>query len=311
MNDVRAAADTYLTIRRSLGFKMKIEGKLLPQFISFLQQQGATHITATLALQWAMLPTRCHPGYWRHRICIVRRFAKYLQALDPRTEIPPDRVLTQRYHRRTPHIYTEAEILRLMKAARRTRCLKGLWGWTFSNIFGLLAVTGMRVAESVLLNRDDVDLDEGILTIRETKFRKSRLVPVHASTTKALQRYAQLRDRLFPQPRSNSFFVTEECKRVTAKRVGKKFLSLSRKIGLRGPEGTPGPHLHDLRHVFAVRTMLAWYRSGVDVEAHMPELSTYLGHLSTAETYWYISAVPELLHLAAQRLEQTKGGSLS
>jgi integrase len=209
-----------------------------------------------------------------------------------------------RYPRRTPHIYTDNEILRLIKAAKRTRAPKGLWGWTFSTLFGLLAVTGMRVAESVNLNREDVDLKEGILTIHETKFRKSRLVPLHSSTVKTLQRYARLRDRLFPELKSGSFFVTEWGRRLRAKAVGKKFLAVSRKINLRGPKGTPGPHLHDLRHAFAVNTMLGWYRSGVDVEAHMPELSTYLGHLSTAETYWYVSAVPELLYLAAQKLEK-------
>jgi integrase len=161
----------------------------------------------------------------------------------------------------------------------------------------------MRISEAVNLNREDVDLNEGVLTIRETKFRKSRLVPVHFTTTKMLQRYARSRDRIFPKLHSCSFFVTEWGKRLRAKKVGEKFLDLARKINLRGPKGTPGPHLHDLRHTFAVNTMLKWYRSGVDVEAHMPELSTYLGHLSTAETYWYVSAVPELLFLAAKKLE--------
>ena len=305
MNEIRTVAETYLKIRRSLGFKMKAEEKHLSQFIGFLEQQGATYITSDLALRWAMKTKPCHPGNWRNRFYTVRRFAKYVFALDPRTEIPPSSVLTRRYPRRIPHIYTEGEILHLIKVAKRTRAPKGLWGWTFSTIFGLLAVTGMRVAESVNLNREDVDLDEGVLTIRETKFRKSRLVPLHPSTTRVLQRYAQLRDKLFPELQSGSFFVTEQGKRLRAKAVGKKFLALARKIGLRGPKGIPGPHLHDLRHAFAVHTMLAWYRSGVDVEAHMPELSTYLGHLSTAETYWYVSAVPELLNLAAQRLEHT------
>jgi integrase len=168
----------------------------------------------------------------------------------------------------------------------------------------------MRIAESVNLERKDVDLREGVLTIRETKFRKSRLVPLHPSTTKVLQNYARLRDRLFPDLQAGSFFVTERGKRVRAKLGGKKFLALARKIGLRGSKGMPGPHLHDLRHTFAVNTMLAWYRSGVDVEAHMPELSTYLGHLSIAETYWYVSAVPELLYLAARKLEHPQGGLL-
>lgn len=305
MNEIRTATETYLNIRRSLGFKMKSEGKQLPQFITFLEQQGAPYITSTIALRWAMQPKLCHPANWRKRLYMIRRFAKYCHSLDSRTEIPPSDMLKHRYPRRTPHIYTENEIIRLIKAAKQTRAPKGLWGWTFSMIFGLLAVTGMRVAESVNLNREDVDLKEGVLTVHETKFRKSRLVPLHPSTTKMLQRYARLRDRLFPELQKGSFFVTEWGRRLRAKTVGKKFLSLSRKIGFWGPKGTPGPHLHDLRHAFAVSTMLTWYRSGVDVEAHMPELATYLGHLSTAETYWYVSAVPELLYLAAKKLEHT------
>lgn len=303
MNEIRKYVETYLKIRRSLGFKMKREGKLLYQFISFLELHGFEYITSSAALNWAMQPKDCHPGNWRNRLLIVRRFAKYIHALDPRTEIPPSDVLRDRYQRRTPHIYTEEEILRLIKVAKRTRAPKGLWGWTFSTIFGLLAVTGMRISEAVNLNREDVDLSEKILTIRETKFRKSRLVPIHPSTTKVLQKYTRSRDKIFPELQSGSFFVTECGKRVRAKLVGKKYLALARKINLRGPKDTPGPHLHDLRHTFAVNTMLKWYRSGVDVEAHMPELSTYLGHLSTAETYWYVSAVPELLSLAAKKLE--------
>jgi integrase len=303
MNEIRTHAETYLKIRRALGFKMKSEEKLLFQFISLLEVEGLAYITSSAALSWAMQPRHCHPANWHHRLLAIRRFAKYLQALDPRTEIPPSDPLRDRYQRRTPHIYTEKEIIRLIKAAKRTRAPKGLWGWTFSTVFGLLAVTGMRVAESVSLDREDVDLKEGLLTIRETKFRKSRLVPIHPSTLKVLKRYVLLRNRLFPNLRSGSFFVTEQGKRLRAKKVGEKFRVLSRRTGLRGPKGAPGPHLHDLRHTFAVNSMLAWYRSGDDVEAHMPELSTYLGHLSTAETYWYVSAVPELLYLAANKLE--------
>ena len=304
MTELRTTAGTYLTVRRALGFKMKAEERHLVEFIGFLEHERAEFITSRLALQWATQPKCCHPALWLRRYCTVRRFAKYVQALDPRTEIPLGGVLVRRYSRRTPHIYSDDEILRLIEMAKRTRAPKGLWGLTFSTIFGLLAVTGMRVAESVNLNREDVDLPEGVLTVRETKFRKSRLVPVHPSTVKVLRKYARIRDRIFPELKSGSFFVTERGKRLTAKHVGKKFLVLARKTGLRGPIGEAGPHLHDLRHSLAVHAMLELYRSGADVEAHIPELSTYLGHLNTAATYWYVSAVPELLSLAAQRLEQ-------
>ena len=307
MSDLRRTAATYLEIRRSLGFRMKGEEKLLAQFIAFLEAHNAPHIRTDLALQWATLPEGCHPGNWRRRLCVVRPFARYAGASDPRTEIPPTGVLTQRYPRKKPHIYTDAEIVCLVNAARQSRAPKGLWGWTFSTAFGLMAATGIRVAESVRLDKEDVDLGEGLLTIRETKFRKSRLVPVHPSTAQALRRYSRIRDKTLPNPRSGSFLLSEQGKRVTAKLLGKKFLALARKIGLRGPKGTPGPRLHDLRHTFTTNAVLRWYRAGVNVEAHMPELCTYLGHLSTAETYWYISAIPELLSLAAKRLDEPRG----
>lgn len=307
MTEMVFAVRNYLTIRRSLGFAMKREEKLLFQFISFLESQGLSYITTSAAINWAVQPTDCHPGNWRNRLLIIRRFAKHLQALDPRTEIPPSDALKYRYTRRTPHIFTNEEIVRLIKAAKQTRAPKGLWGLTFSTVFGLLAVTGMRIQEVVNLDRQDVDLKEGILTIRETKFRKSRIVPIHPSTTKVLRQYAESRDKIFPRLREGSFFVTEFGKRLKAKLVGKKYLHLSRKIGIRGPDGTLGPRLHDLRHTFAVRTMLTWYRSGENVAARTPELSTYLGHLNTATTYWYISAIPELLNFAAQKLECNQG----
>jgi len=301
MNDMRSVAAAYLQVRRSLGFKMRDE-KLIFQFIDFLKREKAEYITYALALRWATMPA-CHPARWKNRYGAIRRFAQYVQSLEPKTEVLPKGALQQRYPRRKPYIYTDREILRLAKAAKQSRAPKGLWGWTFYTLFSLLAVTGMRVAELVNLNREDVDLKDGILIIRESKFRKSRLIPIHTSTSRALARYARLRDTLFSDLHSGSFFVTERGKRLTPKRVEAKFLALARKIGLRGPEGIPGPRLHDLRHTFTVRTLLNWYRSGADVEAHLPELSTYLGHRGIDETFWYISAVPELLDLAVQRLE--------
>ncbi len=256
MTELRTTADTYLKVRRALGFKMKAEERHLSEFITFLEHEKAAYITSRLTLRWAMQPKCCQPANWGKRYYTVRRFAKYVQALDPRTEIAPTGVLTCHHARRTPHIYTEREILRLIEAAKRTRnAPKGLWGWTFATIFGLLAVTGMRVAESVNLDREGVDLVEGVLTVRETKFRKSRLVPIHPSTTKMLRRYARRRDTVFPELKRGSFFVSEWGKRLTAKHVGKKFLALARKTGLRGPIGEAGPHLHDLRHNAARRIM--------------------------------------------------------
>jgi integrase len=205
-----------------------------------------------------------------------------------------------------PYLYTNGEIARLMRVAKELPSPLGLRAVTYVTLLGLLVVTGMRVSEPVGLDRDDVDLERGILTIRRTKFGKSRMVPLHASTLEALRRYVDLRDRLFPAVRS--FFVNERGSRLTVNTVEKTFVRLSQQIGLRKPGESHGPRLHDLRHRFAVETLLRWYREDVDVERHLQELSTYLGHVHVADTYWYISAVPEFLELATLRLER-KGES--
>jgi integrase len=233
---------------------------------------------------------------------MVRRFACYMSALDARTEIPPQDLLPHRFRRSQPYLYTDEEITHLIKAAQKLPSPLRLRGATYSTLYGLIAVTGMRVSEPVGLDRDDVDLNRGILTVRRTKFGKTRMLPLHASTLEALRRYVDRRDRLFP--RTRSFFVSERGTRLTVWSVEKTFVLLSRQIGLRSPEDSYGPRLHDLRHRFAVQTLLRWYRTDIDVERHLPELSTYLGHVHVADTYWYISAVPELLQLATLRLEQ-------
>lgn len=194
--------------------------------------------------------------------------------------------------------------MRLIEAARQLPSPRGLRAVTYATLFGLLAVTGMRVSEPIALDRDDVDLARGILTVRRTKFGKSRIVPIHVSTLEELRHYAGLRDRMRPQAQVRSFFVSERGTRLTDSSVRWTFVCLSRQIGLRGPDDSRGPRLNDLRHGFAIETLLRWYRAGVDVEQHLPELSTYLGHVHVHDTYWYISAVPELLQLATLRLEQ-------
>ncbi|MCK4488287.1 MAG: tyrosine-type recombinase/integrase, partial [Desulfobacterales bacterium] len=264
--------------------------------------------TTELALRWATQPKDCQPVWQAVRLGMVRRFANYRSAMDPRTEIPAQELLPSRYHRRPPCIYNDDEITSLIKAAQKLRSPIGLRVSTYSTLFGLLAVTGMRISEPIGLNREDVNLTEGILTIRQTKFGKSRLVPIHPSTQEALRQYAILRDQTRPQPKTPGFFVSERGTRLTQCSVRRTFVQLSRQIGLRGPHDSHGPRLHDLRHRFAIRTLVAWYRAGIDIERHMPELSTYLGHRHVTDTYWYISAVPELLRLATLRL--TEGGKL-
>jgi len=263
----------------------------------------ASFITTDLALQWATLPENVLQAHWARRLTMVRNFAKFRSAVDSRTDIPPQGLLPFRYRRKPPYIYDDGEILRLLEVSGHLQSVIGLRASTYSTLFGLLAVTGMRISESIALNRKDVDLLRGILTVRLTKFGKSRLIPVHLSTVEKLAAYSRLRDRLFSSPWCPSFFVSEKGTRLTDWIVRWTFVKLSREIGLRGPNDSHGPRLHDLRHTFAVKTLLMWYQTGVDVERHMPELAAFLGHTHVNDTYWYISALPELLRLASKRLD--------
>ena len=295
MSQLQKALEEYLTLRRALGFKLSHEDPALHKFVSFMDQAEAPVITTKLALQWAQQPVAVQPAQWANRLGMVRRFAQYWSATDPRTEVPPQGLLPHRYRRRSPYIYNHNEISQLIQAAKMLPSTTGLRPYTHSTVLGLLVVTGMRISEITNLNREDVDLTQGILTIRQTKFGKSRLVPIHPSTQCVLQDYASRRDRIYPKPKTPAFFVTEQSTRLMHWTVRVTFIRLSHQTGLRGPDDRYGPHLHDFRHRFAVQTLLHWYRTGVDVEQHLPELATYLGHTLVADTYWYLSAVPELL----------------
>lgn len=295
------ALEEYLNLRRALGFTLDTAGGLLHRFVRYAQQEGASYITRELALRWAMQAS-CQPAQWANRLSMVRKFASYMSALDARTEIPPRGLLPHHFRRKQPYIYTDEEIARLIRAAQKLPSPLGLRAATYSTLFGLLAVTGMRVSEPIALDCDDANLSRGILTIRRTKFGKSRMLPLHATTVEALRRYRELRDGICP--RTRRFFVSERGISLTVWSVRKTFVLLSRQIGLRGPHDSHGPRLHDFRHRFAIETLLRWYRAGIDAERHMLELSTYLGHVHVADTYWYISAVPELLQLATLRLEE-------
>lgn len=310
MSELNTALQEYLTLRRSLGFKLSDEGTLLPKFVLFLEQEGSSFITRDLALQWAMQPKDVLPAWWTARLSMVRRFAQYRSAADPRTEIPPQGLLPHRYHRKPPYMYKDEEIKRLVEAAKQLPSKRGLRPYTYSTLFGLLAVTGMRMSESISLKCKDVDLTQGILTIEQTKFGKSRLLPLHPSTQLVLQQYQCRRDRICPNPQDPNFFISDSGTRLTGCTVRYTFVKLSRQIGLREPFNNHGPRLHDFRHGFAVRTLVNWYKEGIDVERQIPTLATYLGHTHVNDTYWYLSAVPELMQLTIQRMEDAEGGTL-
>jgi integrase/recombinase XerD len=303
MSPLRQTLKEYLAVRRALGFKLRDSGFALTRFVDFAEAHDADFITTQLALTWAQQPVRADPARWARRLGIVRLFARYCAGLDSRTEVPAERLLPHASRRKPPHLYSDAEILRLLEAARTLPSRTGLRAATYETLFGLMAVTGMRTREPIGLDRDDVDFSEGVITIRHSKFGKSRCVPLDPSTQRALQNYQLRRDQLCPHPRTPAFFLAEHGSRVTPSAMQWTFRKLSFQIGLRKPAHHRDPRLHDLRHSFAVRTLLSWYRSGLDVERQVPKLATYLGHTHVRHTYWYLSATPELLQQAVLRLE--------
>jgi integrase len=304
MSALQQALDDYLALRHAMGFQLHEAHRLLPPCVAFLEQHGAMGMTTDWAVRWATQPPHVQPAEWARRLRLVRGFAQYHSAVDPRTEIPPPDMLPYRHPRRSPYVYNAAEIAQLLAAARHLSSATGLRAHTYVTVFGLLAVTGMRISELVARENDDVDFGDGLLTIRHTTCGKSRCLPRHPTTQQALCGYVHWRDRVYPIPPSRSFFVSEQGTCLTHWAVRATFVQLSRQIGLRGPTASHGPRLHDLRHRFAVQTLVRWYQEGVDVDRHLPELSTYLGHVKVSDTYWYLSATPELLRLATQRLEQ-------
>ena len=304
---LREAVGNYLSLRRSLGYKLIDTEYRLRSFLEFLEHQQTDHVTTRLALEWAKLPKDAQPACWSQRLSAVRLFAQYRRVEDPRTEIPPPRLLSQRPRRAISHIFSEKEVDRLVEACKSLPS-KGIRHQTYSTLFGLIAVTGCRIGEMVALDRDDFRDRDGLLTIKDSKFGKSRLIPLHKSTVRELRRYGCLRDCLHSKPRTNSFFMSDRGTRVTVWSARRAFVRVSKQIGLRRSSDTRGPRIHDLRHTFAVKTILRWYHSGANVDQKMPLLSTYLGHTQPSHTYWYLTAVPELLALAVSRLEHGTGG---
>jgi integrase len=238
---------------------------------------------------------------------MARDFARYLSARDPRTEVPPQDLLPGHVRRAQPYIYSTAQILRLVQAAAGLEPRDGLRPRTYGTLFGLLAVTGMRVGEIVALKDHDVDLSQGVLTIRQSKFNKTRSLPVHRSTQEELRLYARCRDKLAPIRTTDRFFVSSRGTGLNHSIVRHAFIQLSQLIGLRAPADRLGPRIHDLRHTFAVRTLTDWHRMGIDPEQRLPLLSAYLGHAKVSDTYWYLTAIPELMDAVKTRLEHFLG----
>ena len=311
MSALRDHLRDYLSLRRALGFRLVEAEVYLKAFCAFMETRGEIIVTAQLALEWATAPANIRPTSWAGRLTTVRPFARYLKGFEPLTEVPGTRLLPFRPRRCKPYLYSQREIRQLMAAAKIMPSRQTLRPWTVRTLIGLLAVTGMRLGEALVLTREDVDLKAGVLTIRGSKFLKSRLVPLHPSTSRALADYAQRRDACLRERwgvRDPNFLLTGRGRKFQGSQVHKAFYAISRAVGLRGPGINRGPRLHDMRHRFATETLLRWSRSGLQIDREMPTLSTYLGHSNIADTYWYLSAHPQLMRHAALRLERRWGG---
>lgn len=300
-----ARAQEYLVYRRRLGFQLDSAGYVLADFARFADRmRRQPPLTSELILRWATRSDRHTKRYQAERLSIVRGFARFLAAQDGESQIPDVRLLAGRFRREQPHIYTPEQLHQLLKAAASLRPVYALRPHVYETLFGLLASTGLRVSEALALHRSDVDLGAGVIQVRQTKFRKSRLVPTHATVDRALGRFAARRDQEPDVRASEWFFVGRHGRPLPYSTVRSTFGGIRRRLGW-GCNGTlPHPRIHDLRHSFACRRLLQWYRDGVDVDHAITSLSTYLGHGKVTDTYWYLSASGGLLSFANKRFER-------
>jgi len=306
MSALSATLEDYLVLRRSLGYKLARPGSVLTNFVGWLDCEGVDRITVGHALAWATRSTEASDRWRSTQLGMVRCFARYAQAVDPAHEVPPTWLLPSGGHRPAPYLYSEAEVTALMLAAGGLA--SPLRAATLGAVIGLLAVSGIRVGEALRLDRSDLDASVGALIIRNSKAGKSRAVPLSASTVEALESYSARRDELCPSPKTTAMFVSTTGTRWRSGNLNAAFDEVRDPAGVPPRRARCGPRLADMRHTFAVRTLIRWHREGIDVQAALPLLSTYMGHVSPASTYWYFSASPELLAAAARRVENARGG---
>lgn len=309
MTPWRHALSEYLAMRRALGYRLVRAETLLGQFLSYVEARGDRHLRTETAVAWATEPTGDQPSGWAtQRLSLVRGFATYLHTRDPLTEVPSTDLLAGRARRATPYLYTDDEIVALIAAAPATLRTAHRVA-TYQTLMGLLAITGLRVGEAIALDRDDFQKGDGLLVVRHGKFDKARELPLHPTAVTALDQYLHRPDRPPGATRTSALFVSAAGTRLFLCNVQQTFRTLIRRVGLQPRSATCRPRLHDLRHRFAVCTLLEAYRQGHDPQTRLARLATYLGHVDPKHTYWYLSAAPELLHLAGDRLERASEGA--
>jgi integrase len=298
-----AKVDSYIQQRRALGWQLTVEARELARFAAYADNIGHQGpLTVELALGWARLADNRSRLYQARRLETVGTFARHMAAFEPGTAILSRGLLGPAHQRVRPYIYSDREIIRLMEKASRLPFLDGLRALTYRTLIGLLASTGLRVCEALRLDRGDLDADAGILTVRDTKFHKSRLVPLHGSVTAALAGFASERDRIIPHPTCPRFFLSIRGRPLLHSVVQYTFAKLRKNVAFEGTGRLP-PRLYDLRHTFATRRLLEWYRDDTDIGNAIAWLSVYLGHVKPSDTYWYLTGTPELLAVAAGRFE--------
>ncbi|HET6186238.1 MAG TPA: tyrosine-type recombinase/integrase [Trebonia sp.] len=289
-------AEDYLAMRRGLGYRRETYLRGFAGFLDRSGQRGA--VPLWLSMQRATATSASDPRNPARRLAAVRGFLRHLAALDGSTQIPPPGLLGPARHRRPPHVYSDEEIASLLRAAAALSPAGGLRPQCYVTLFSLLACTGLRISEALALARDDVDLTEGVITVRAGKGGKSRLVPLHPSALEPLGAYVCRRGAAAAPA---AFFRTDDHDRLTYAAVRSTFNGLRRRLGWSGEGRTRPPRIHDLRHRMAVKRLLAWHAENADVDAKLPALATYLGHSGVSDLYWYFSATPELMTVAAGR----------
>jgi integrase len=301
---VVAQVKEYISYKRKLGFKLRIEAQQLLNFAKYADKSGhAGPVTTELILKWARLPQKASQLYQARRVEVVRCFAKYQAIFLPKAEIPPSQILGPAHRRTEPYIYSQQQISALLEACTQLTPVNGLRPRTYATLFGLIACAGLRISEALKLSRNDVDLVNGIVLIAETKFHKSRLVPLDPSASKALRKYAKFRDQYHPITKSEKFFLSETGNSLPYSTVCHTFGSLRKKLRW-CIKGKRPPRIQDMRHTFACRRLLLWYEEGVDINHAIYSLSTYLGHVKVSDTYWYLTGIPDLFAVAVKKFEK-------